>query len=57
MPTDTKWLYCEYCGQKTQHKKLPTGLYRCVENHEKTQIALDRISKGEDLKKKPKGRK
>lgn len=57
MPTDTKWLYCEYCGQKTQHKKLPTGLYRCVENHEKTKIALDRISKGEDLKKKPKGRK
>lgn len=58
MPTDTIWKKCPYCGEVTQHKKHSiTGAYVCVENHEKTKIALDRINKGEDLKKKPKGRK
>lgn len=57
MPVDTKWMFCKFCGEITQHVKLPTGLYRCVEDHEKTRIALDRINKGDTLKKKPKGRK
>lgn len=55
MPTDTKWLFCKYCGCTMPHIKTSNGAYRCTVDHERTQIALNRIKSGKDLKKKPKG--
>ena len=56
MTTDIIWLYCEYCGEKTPHRKQRDGSHVCIVSHEKTKIALDRINKGETLKN-PKGGK